>query len=250
MNLGEYRPGLSTTGTSTGAPGSAQTEAVVSPKVRPGRAGSNGNGSRGGGGGNGGDDFFEDEDFPRPNYSAGYRIGMWVALAAILMLFAAITSAYIIRSSSAPGWSPLALPGALWISTVLIMSSSYTFENAKRALRSLRYAAYGRWLTITLVLGCGFLVSQLLAWRQLISKGVYLKSNPHSSFFYLLTGLHGIHLLGGMLALLFLVGQKPAALLSPEDELKQIARTGAIALYWHFMAGLWVYLFLLLYVWT
>jgi cytochrome c oxidase subunit 3 len=203
----------------------------------------NGKGFGGGGGGprRGGDS----QGFS----PARYRLGMWVALAAIAMMFTALTSAYIVRAASGDDWRPIALPGILWLSTGLILASSFTFEAARRALKRGKDSAYSRWLLLTVLLGLGFLVSQLIAWRQLVAQGVYVATNPHSSFFYLLTGAHGVHLIGGILALDFLlfrtwrktVGEYPAE--------RRRAAADAVSLYWHFMDGLWIYLFLLLFLW-
>jgi cytochrome c oxidase subunit 3 len=101
---------------------------------------------------------------------------------------------------------------------------------------------------VTLLLGLGFLAAQVLAWRQLVAAGVYLASNPHSAFFYVLTGLHAIHLVGGVLALAYLhwfVRRAGGA----EADLKRRALTDVVGIYWHFMDVLWVFLFLLLFFW-
>ncbi|MCA1591942.1 MAG: cytochrome c oxidase subunit 3, partial [Acidobacteria bacterium] len=109
---------------------------------------------------------------------------------------------------------------------------------------------YKRWLLVTLLLGLGFLASQLMAWRQFVAQGLYIASNPHSSFFYVLTGLHGLHLLGGILALCYLIlfawrKQRP----QPAESVRRHVYTDMVALYWHFMDALWVFLFLLLFLW-
>ncbi|HYE66504.1 MAG TPA: cytochrome c oxidase subunit 3, partial [Pyrinomonadaceae bacterium] len=91
--------------------------------------------------------------------------------------------------------------------------------------------------------------TQLLAWQELISQGIYLASNPHSSFFYLLTGAHGVHLLGGVLALDYLLLRTRHRRSEKNAELKRQTTAGVVSLYWHFMDGLWIYLFLLLFLW-
>lgn len=183
------------------------------------------------------------------SWDARYRIGMWVALAAILMMFTSLTSAYIVRAASGTDWRPIAMPRILLLSTALIVISSAAIEAARRKLKAGFESAYRKWLWLTTTLGVGFLVSQLLAWRQLVRQGVYVASNPHSSFFYLLTATHGVHLLGGLLALAYLLvrTRKP----SEDDEIreKRQASAGAVTLYWHFMDALWIYLFLLLFYW-
>jgi cytochrome c oxidase subunit 3 len=180
-----------------------------------------------------------------------YRIGVWVAVASILMLFMALTSAYVFRAAVA-GWQALRTPPMLWASTAIILASSVAFELARRNLRRDDAAAYRRWLGVAVLLGFAFLASQLLAWRGLIAQGIYLASSPHSSFFYLLTGLHGLHLLGGICALCYLLirasrDARPGA--ARVSGVKRRAAVDAVGIYWHFMDGLWVYLFGLLFLW-
>jgi cytochrome c oxidase subunit 3 len=140
----------------------------------------------------------------------------------------------------------------LLISTALLLASSATLEAARRKLKAGLSALYQRWLFITVVLGLAFLGAQLIAWRQLARQGLYLASNPHSSFFYLLTGAHAVHLLGGLLGLTFLWfrWRRPRNEANEETRVaKRRAATDAVTIYWHFMDGLWIYLFLLLFLW-
>lgn len=178
-----------------------------------------------------------------------YRIGMWVALASILMLFTSLSSAYIVRAASANDWQPLRMPRVLLLSTALILVSSVTLEFARRKLKSGERRAHKSLLGLTTLLGLGFLGSQIFAWKQLARQGIYISSNPHSSFFYLLTATHGLHLLGGLAGLGFLTLRSR---FRTDDELaatKSRAQTDAVSLYWHFMDGLWIYLFVLLFFW-
>ena len=191
-------------------------------------------------------------DGPFPAYDSAanrYRVGMWVGLASILMLFTALTSAYIVRAASANDWRPLPMPRILLLSTALILISSGTLELAKHKLKATFEAPYKTWLLITTALGLGFLTSQLLAWRELVKQGVYVASHPHSSFFYLLTATHGVHLLGGLLALIYLIVRTRQPMNDERLQSKRLAAAGAVALYWHFMDLLWIYLFLLLFFW-
>jgi len=200
-----------------------------------------------------------DSAFPDFQASANrYRIGTLVALASILMMFTALSSAYIVRAASSNDWQRLAMPRILLLSTLLILVSSGTLEAARRKLKQSSENMHRRWLLLTAALGLGFLVSQLLAWRQLARQGVYVASNPHSSFFYLLTATHGIHLLGGLIAVIYLVirtgrigriARTRAAEGNEYAVAKRQAATDAVSLYWHFMDFLWVYLFLLLFLW-
>ncbi len=187
--------------------------------------------------------------FSPESYASRYRVGMWVALAAVLMMFTALTSAYIVRAGSSNDWRPLTMPGVLLLSTALILVSSGTLEAARRKLKDSAESAYKRWLLITVLLGMGFLASQLFAWQQLRGQGIYVSSNPHSSFFYLLTATHGVHLIGGLLALVYLVIRTRALKDSDVAIAKRQAAADAVTLYWHFMDVLWIYLFVLLFFW-
>src|SRR6476620_2858695 len=199
-------------------------------------------------GGNGPPGPNGDRHFLDPQSTANrYRLGTWVAMASILMLFTALSSAYIVRAASSSDWQPLAMPRILLLSSVLILLSSVTLESARRRLRHAASNAYTSLLLLTAVLGVGFLVSQLIAWRQLARQGVYVASNPHSSFFYLLTALHGVHLLGGLAGLGYLSIRSRALLEDKQAMTKEQAKTDAVTLYWHFMDFLWLYLFVLLF---
>jgi cytochrome c oxidase subunit 3 len=237
-------------------PGGASTKTKTLTLGETGRR-PGGNGSRGGPQPPNGNDGYEPRA-SRDSTPQQYRIGMWLALSAILMMFAALTSAYVFRSArTQQEWQTFAVPQMLWVSTLVILTSSATFEAARRAERRGQYGLYRRWLLVSLLLGFGFLVSQLLAWRELVGQGIYLATNPHSSFFYLLSGLHGIHLSGGILGLSYLAIRArrettaAAAGFSGASgiERKRRASVEAIGLYWHFMDGLWVYLFALLFLW-
>jgi len=178
-----------------------------------------------------------------------YRVGAWVLIAGIMMLFTALTSSYIVRSASGTDWRPIAMPKVLWLSTLLILISSVTMEISRRSLKQQRDAGYGRWLVFTAVLGLGFLASQLIAWRQLARQGVYLASNPYNSFFYLFTAAHGLHLLGGILALAYLLVRTRQKRTTIDGELRRVGAADAASIYWHFMDLLWVGLFVLLFYW-
>lgn len=176
-----------------------------------------------------------------------YRIGVGVALASVVMLFTSLTSAFVVRAASANDWRPLPMPRVLLLSTFLIIASSVTLEVSRRRIKRAQ-TSHLLWLLLTAVLGAGFLTTQLLAWSQLRAAGIYISSNPYSSFYYLLTALHAIHLAGGLLALIYLVWR----FRQPAVSLPASLRTGlsdATTIYWHFMGALWLYLFLLLFYW-
>ena len=211
----------------------------------PGFPGPNGNGSK-----RPGDDFRDPK-----SHANRYRIGMWVGLASVTMMFTSLSSAYIVRSISANDWVSLPLPPVLIASTILILASSLTLEVARRKLKTSTASpveaahVYRQWLFITVVLGAGFLLSQVFAWRKLAAQGMYLSSNPHSSFFYLLTGAHAVHLAGGLLGISFLWLRSRRVLKEAAQVHKRQAAADAVSIYWHFMDALWIYLFLLLFLW-
>lgn len=203
----------------------------------------NGNGFHGNGGGRGGDGMAF-------RFSpARYRIGVWMAIGSILMLFVALTSAYIVRSASSNDWHPIVMPKVLWLSTTLIIISSITIECARRSLKRNNQATYGSWLVSTVVLGIGFVTSQLIAWRQLVRQGVYMAANPYNSFFYLFTAAHGVHLLGGLCALTYLLVRTRKVRNTLDGELRRVGAADAVTIYWHFMDVLWIALFSLLLFW-
>jgi cytochrome c oxidase subunit III len=181
------------------------------------------------------------ETFPQ-----SYRLAMWLAMASILMLFVALSSAYIVRQGFSQDWRAIAIPPLLWPNTFVLLGSSLTLELARRSLKRQLGNAFKRWMTLTAVLGAAFLAGQIATWRALAAQGIYLNSNPHSSFFYLLTGAHGVHLLGGMIALCYVLFR---AYQRGYTRVKGRAVIDVAAMYWHFMDGLWIYLFFLLFVW-
>jgi cytochrome c oxidase subunit 3 len=172
-----------------------------------------------------------------------YRTGMWAALAGILMIFTAFTSAYVVRKGLSDDWIPTSLPSLIWFNTLLLMASSLTLERARQVLSD--NSRFSRWWLLTTVLGAAFLVGQVVVWRQLIGDGVYISSNPSSSFFYVLTGAHAVHLSGGLFALGFLLFRNRE---NPFGSMNRIP-IDVMAIYWHFMDALWIYLLLLLFFW-
>jgi cytochrome c oxidase subunit III len=186
------------------------------------------------------------------------RTGIWVALSAIAMSFAALTSALYVREGSANDWQHIALPSILWFNTLALIASSITLEFARRRVADfMRGRETDRspsmiWLGATLALGLVFVAGQYLAWLKLRSEGLYLPTNPNSSFFYLLTGVHAIHVLGGLggltrVILKFLRSVPGGASLGSAVQplLRGPLRRStmdATSYYWHFMGALWIYL--------
>src|SRR6185503_13343296 len=157
------------------------------------------------------------------------------------MLFAGLSSAYIVLRS-VPTWQTIELPSLLWPNTAILLLSSVAIDIARRAVRRNDLPSMKRWLALGGILGIAFLAGQLAAWRQLVNAGVYIPSTLQSGFFYILSGLHGLHLLGGVIALGYVMVQALRQRLTAfnYEPLK------LCAMYWHVMDALWIYLFLLL----
>jgi cytochrome c oxidase subunit III len=172
---------------------------------------------------------------------------IWVVMFAIMMMFAAFTSALVVRKGSALDWRSFTLPSILYFNTLVLIASSVTLEIARRRIAAFmgglksQAASPSRWLYITLFLGLLFVAGQYVAWQQLRAQGIYLATNPSSSFFYLLTVVHALHVLGGLGGLLYVI-RKLAKSSLRRSQLVATAR------YWHFMGILWIYLLLLLWM--
>ncbi|MGA2647552.1 MAG: cytochrome c oxidase subunit 3 [Candidatus Sulfotelmatobacter sp.] len=176
------------------------------------------------------------------------KTGVWVGLAAITMSFAALTSALVVRQGSGLDWRHLTLPPLLYGNTVVLLASSVTLEIARR-----RIAGYGRgietrvaaapmrWLGVTLALGLLFVAGQYIAWLQLKAGGLYLATNANSSFFYVFTGVHALHVLGGLVGLVYVMSKLNRSTL-------RRSTFAAAAQYWHFMDILWLYLLWVLWM--
>src|ERR1700726_3660268 len=194
------------------------------------------------------------------------RLGLLVGLMGIAMIFISFSSAYVVRQGLPTldprtnvllhDWFPVPLPRLLLINTFVLLISSVTMELARR--QTARKAALAQlasvpgvsvetkegisWLALTVVLGLSFLAGQWMAWRELAASGFYVGSSPSSSFVYLLTGMHGVHLFGGVVALL--TAGAASLLRRPADS--QAIAVDVTGWYWHFMAFLWVYILCLL----
>ena len=198
------------------------------------------------GGTNGGGSFPRDVDLRALLEPSGEpaRTGVWVALAGISMMFVAFTSALWVREgSSSTDWHHLAIPRILFLNSLVLVASSFTLEGARR-----RVAAFARgtasnaslplqWLYGTFAFGLLFVIGQYRAWLGLRTQGVFLASNPNSSFFYVLTAVHVVHVLGGLGGLLYVIHK----LRRPVFALRRSTIDSA-SYYWHFMGGLWIYL--------
>lgn len=178
---------------------------------------------------------------PAPRVSAA-GIGLGVLLAVIGSLFALFASAYVMRMHMAADWRPLPEPGLLWFNTGILVLSSLALERARVAVRHGRPEQVRAGLLAGGACALAFLAGQLLAWRQLAALGHFVAGNPANSFFYLITAMHGLHLLGGLVAL----GRTIAAGWSGTGPDRIGLRVGLCAAYWHFLLLVWLGFFALL----
>jgi cytochrome c oxidase subunit III len=169
------------------------------------------------------------------------RFGIWLMLGTMSMMFIGFTSSYMVRRA-AGDWRALPLPSMLWVNTLALLASSVVLEAARRSLKAWDLPGAQRFLGLTGILGLAFAAGQFAAWRQLAAQGVFLSSHPHSSFFYMLTGVHLAHLAGGLVWFAVAYARLRRLAYAPgEDGL------GLFATYWHFLGVLWAYLLLLLF---
>jgi cytochrome c oxidase subunit III len=171
--------------------------------------------------------------------------GLMVLLAATTMAFAAFTSAFVVRRGISDDWVALRLPRVVWANTGILLVSSLLLELGRRALKTGRRSAFNGFWTAGTVLGALFLVGQAIAWLQLNAAGIFVATNPSSSFFYLLTAAHGLHIVGGLSALAYVDVQALRLRLGPGKR----TAVDVSALFWHFVDGLWLFLMVLFLVW-
>ncbi|MCA1626218.1 MAG: cytochrome c oxidase subunit 3 [Acidobacteria bacterium] len=215
--------------------------------------GSNGGNRNRGGGSNGGDDNNQNNDFFEDTQEKSLdkvRTGMWFLLLVVMMTFGGLISAYIVISTNhVLEWKPFDLPPQIWISTALILASSVSYKIAQKALHNEKQQKAKNWLLATTLLGSLFISSQILAWFELVRHGVYVQSNQYAGFFYILTAVHAIHVIGGICGLGYILLRAWHVTGSTEELTRRKSISKIIGWYWHLMDGLWVVLFLLLGFW-
>jgi cytochrome c oxidase subunit III len=166
-----------------------------------------------------------------------HKFTLWVGIGSILMMFAGLTSAYIVKRNQ-PKWVTFDLPMAFWYSTAVIVLSSITLFLAGRAFRERQMAKYRGLMTATIILGVLFIVLQAIGFTQLWKIGVTLQKNVSFSFLYVIVGLHAAHVIGGVIALLFLF----AKAFSAKTRMYNTVPVEVTSTYWHFVDILWIYL--------
>lgn len=169
------------------------------------------------------------------------RFLLWMFMVSIVMIFASLTSAYIVRQAEG-NWLVFDLPSILWYSTVLLVLSSVAAQLAYRAAKFDNIGALRGYLSLTLILGIGFLISQVYTWGVLVDNNVYFVGNPAGSFLYVIMGVHGFHLISGLVYLLIMLTRA----YQNKVHSKKLLHLGLSVSYWHFLDVLWLYLFVFL----
>lgn len=170
---------------------------------------------------------------------------LWLGIVGIIMLFSGFTSAYIVRQAKGD-WLNFTIPFAFFVSTAFILVSSVTMNWAVSSAKKGNTGSLKLAMLMTLLLGIGFAVSQYEGWKSLVHQHIYLTgpgSNASAQFFYIITFMHLLHLMGGIISILVVYFKALALKYGPEDYLG----IQLCAIYWHFLDVLWIYLFLFLY---
>lgn len=175
---------------------------------------------------------------------------LWLGIVGSVLIFTVLLVIYIVRKSG-PDWQQIPLPGIFWLSTLVIILSSISLHEAANAFRKERFAMYRYCLAITLFLGMIFMGMQGFGWLQMAERGLGMEDNPSAGFVYVLSGLHILHILGGLVVMGYLLNEATrnqsyvdsfVYSVNPPNQLKVKLMT----IYWHFVDVLWLYLFLFL----
>lgn len=181
-----------------------------------------------------------------------FRFMVWLGIAGSVLLFTVLLVTYVIRSSG-PNWDDVKLPTVFLLSTVVMLVSSLTLHTANQAFRNQRFPMYRTYMGITLLLGILFMLLQGWGWRQMVVAGIRLEANPAGGFIYILSGLHLLHILIGLIFLLIAFAEALRRRqyvdafvysVNPPNQLK----IKLITLYWHFVDVLWIGVFMFLLV--
>jgi len=168
-----------------------------------------------------------------------HKFTLWVAIGSIVMMFAGLTSAYIVKSNQA-SWQPIVIPKSFWYSTLVILLSSLTVQLALLAFKKREMNRYRTLIAVTTILGALFIVMQYIGFRQLWDSGITLRGSGAGQFLYVITGLHAAHVLGGIITLIVMFIK---AFFGASRNYSSVPVELA-ATYWHFVDFLWIYLFI------
>ena len=183
-----------------------------------------------------------DKNLPPSRYQA-VKFGMWIAKVSITMMFGAFTSAYLVRKPVG-NWYEFKLPVEFFYSTLILIASSFLMEWAYRSYKQQEEKSYKVGIFLTLLLGIGFIIAQVIAWKALVAQGITIDLNVSGSFLYVLSGFHALHVLGGIGALF--VSNFVAFGDRYELTMLRTLRLDLVRQYWHFVDILWIYLLVFL----
>ena len=182
------------------------------------------------------------EEPKKPMAMNAKKFGMWLFLASVMMIFMAFTSAYIVRRAEG-NWVYFDLPSMFYITSIVIVVSSITMQLAYFAVKKDNHSGAKMMILITSILGIAFLVGQFMGWGQLVTNNVYFSGgNPSGSFFYVISGLHGLHVISAIIFLLIML----TAVFTGKAYSGNMTKMEMCTTYWHFLGGLWLYLFVFL----
>lgn len=168
-----------------------------------------------------------------------HKFTLWVALGSIIMMFAGLTSAYVVKRDQ-PGWTTFSIPRAFWYSTATILLSSLTVQMALKAFKEREMLRYRNLLTATAILGIVFILLQWAGFRQIWNTGITLRGSGGGQFLYVIAGLHVVHVFGGIIALLIMLAKALVSKIRSYDSVP----VELMSTYWHFVDLLWIYLFI------
>lgn len=178
-------------------------------------------------------------EYPRRSRLHPHQFALYASMASMIMMFGAFTSAYLVRQA-AGNWQEYVVPDIFYLSTAILLISSATLHYAYTSFKQEQFSHYRIFLIITFALGLAFVIMQYFGWQQLYNIGVPLDGNPSGSFFYVISGVHAAHVLGGIAALF--VAAYHALSLAPKVTEKRRTRFSLVVQYWHFVDLLWLYL--------
>jgi cytochrome c oxidase subunit 3 len=183
------------------------------------------------------------------NLTSLSNITLIFTLTAVSMTFGALIVVFMMRGLREDFWKPIHLPGILWLSTAVLLASSVILQRAQRKLRAGDSDGFHRLMTWTIGAGVVFLLSQIAAGLQILHSGVVLDNNPHPWFIFLFSGLHGLHIVAGLVGLGVLWYRTRERVSGPKYQMGTRAASRAVGVFWHYMDAMWIVLFALLIFW-
>ena len=169
------------------------------------------------------------------------KFALWLFMVTVVMLFAAWTSAYIVRQAEG-NWLDYDLPEIFWLTSGIVVLSSITLQWAYFSAKKDNFVQLRLGMVLTVILGITFLIGQWYSWIALVDRDVFFVGNPAGSFLYVLTGMHGLHLISGLIFLIIVL----ISSFQFKVHSKAMVPMEMLTTYWHFLGGLWLYLFLFL----